>query len=394
MKHHLIIGNGVAGTTAAESIRQKDDTSKITIITAEDLPFYFRIKLPEYLSDDVTEKRLLAHKPEWYRGQRIDLVTKTEVIAIDPKTKAATTNTGLTLSYDNLLIATGSHSFVPPIQGSNLAGVFTLRNISDARAIKKHLDKTNRVVIIGGGLLGLETGHALRKLGREVTVVEFFPRLLPRQLDDEGASKLKKIMEEDLGFSFRLGARTKEITGTENVSGVVLENGETLPCEMVIISAGVRPNLDLAISMGLSHDKGIVVTEQMETSMEGVFAAGDVAEFGGKPPSGIWPTAMQQGKVAGIAMAGGTPHYAGTTMANKLKVVGINLAALGDIDADHRYESRISATDSTYRKIVIDQNRIIGAILLGQTVDYGQLNRAITDKTQLHLLDQDLLKTR
>lgn len=394
MTHYLIIGNGVAGTTAAEAIRQKDQTGDITIITDEDLPFYFRIRLPEYLSGDVTEERLLVQKLPWYNEQKITLLPQTSVIAVDPKTKTVTTHTDQTLTYDRLLIATGSHSFVPPIQGADRAGVFTLRTINDARAIKKHAASSKRVVIIGGGLLGLEAGQALRKLGKQVTVVEFFPRLLPRQLDDEGAARLKEIMETQLGFSFRLGARTKEITGEETVRSVVLEDGETLPCEMVIISAGVRPNLDLAISMGLSHDKGIVVTEQMETSMEDVFAAGDVAEFGGKPPSGIWPTAMQQGKVAGFAMSGGTPHYSETTMANRLKVVGINLAAIGDIDADHRYENQITATDTTYRKIVIDQNRIIGAILLGNTSDYVQLNRAISDKTQLHLLDQNLLKPK
>lgn len=391
MNHYLIIGNGVAGTTAAEAIRQKDQTGSIAIITEEDLPFYFRIRLPEYLSGDVTEDRLIAKKPQWYSDHTIDLIPQSQVTAVDSNERVVTTNNGKTFSYDRLLIATGSHSFVPPITGSALPGVFTLRNIADARAIKEHAAKTNRVVVIGGGLLGLETGQALRKLGKEVTVVEFFPRLLPRQLDDEGAARLKKIMETQLGFSFRLGARTKEITGTESASGVVLEDGETLPCEMVIISAGVRPNLDLAVSLGLTHDKGIVVNERMETSIEAIYAAGDVAEFGGQPPSGIWPTAMKQGEVAGIAMAGGTATYNGTIMANKLKVVGIDLAAIGDIDADYRYESRITATDNTYRKIVIDQDRIIGCILLGDTADYGKLNRAINDKTELHLLDQQLV---
>ncbi|MDP2106921.1 MAG: FAD-dependent oxidoreductase [Desulfobulbaceae bacterium] len=390
MTHHLIIGNGVAGTTAAESIRQKDNSCDITIITEEDLPFYFRIRLPEYLSGDVTEERLLAQKPEWYNDQRINLMSRCRVIGVDPMTKTVTTSTKQTLTYDRLLIATGSHSFVPPIQGANTPGVFTLRNISDARSIKEHAATANKVVVIGGGLLGLETGQALRKIGKEVTVVEFFPRLLPRQLDDQGASRLKEMMETKLGFSFRLDAQTKEIIGHERVTGIALKDGETLPCEMVIISAGVRPNLDLAVSMGLTHDKGIVVNERMETSIKDVFAAGDVAEFGGQPPTGIWPTAMQHGKVAGIVKAYGTAIYSGTIMANRLKVAGIDLAAIGDIDADQRHESRITVTDTTYRKIVIDQNQIIGCILLGDTRDYGKLNRAITDKTELHLLDREL----
>ena len=386
MTNHLIIGNGVAGTTAAEFIRKQDHTASITLITEEDLPFYFRIRLPEFVAGTISEERLLAKKPVWYTEQKINLVTNRRVTAIDPQTKTVSTNHEDQIPYDRLLLATGSHSFVPPIPGANRTGVFALRGISDARAISTLAACAKRVVVIGGGLLGLETGQAMRTLGKEVTVVEFSPRLLPRQLDTEGASRLKEIMETKLGFSFRLAARTKEIAGNDQVTGVILESGEALPCEMVILSAGVRPNLDLALSLGLDHDKGIKVNERMETSSPGIFAAGDVAEFGGQAPSGIWPTAMQQGKIAGITMAGGEAIYTGTTMANMLKVVGIDLAAAGEIDADNRYEAHITATDSTYRKIVTDNKKIIGCILLGDTSDYGRLTRAITEKTELQLL--------
>lgn len=392
MTHYLIIGNGVAGTTAAEAIRQQDPTGPITQVTEEALPFYYRIRLPEFVAGEISEERLLAKKPAWYGEQRITLLTGTRVTGIDPQAKTATSDAGETLSYDRLLLATGSHSFVPPIPGAGRAGIFTLRDIGDARAIRAYAAGAARVVVIGGGLLGLETGQALAKLGKEVTVVEFFPRLLPRQLDDEGATRLKEIMERQLGFSFRLAARTREIVGQEAVAGVALEGGETLACDMVIVSAGVRPNLELAVSLGLQLNKGIRVNERMETSLPDIFAAGDVAEFGGLPPAGIWPTAMQQGRVAGIAMAGGQAVYTGTTPVNKLKVVGVELAAVGEIDADHRHEARVFATATTYRKIVIDQNRIIGCILLGDTSDYGRLTKAISEQTELHLLDQGLLQ--
>jgi len=386
MTRYLIIGNGVAGTTAAESIRKEDPTGPITLITEEDLPFYYRIRLPEFVAGTITEERLLAKKPEWYAEQKITLLTSQRAISIDHQAKNVSTGSDGPLPYDRLLLATGSHSFVPPIKGAGLAGVFTLRGIGDARAIRTHASQTERVVVIGGGLLGLETGQALRTLGKQVTIVEFFPRLLPRQLDAEGASRLKQIMETRLGFSFRLAARTMEIAGENGVTGVVLESGEALPCEMVILSAGVRANLDLAIALGLDHDKGILVNERMETSLAGIFAAGDVAEFGGQAPSGIWPTALQQGKIAGINMAGGTAVYTGTTMANILKVVGIDLATAGEIDADNRYEAHITATDSTYRKIVTDNKKIIGCILLGDTSDYGKLTKAITEKAELESL--------
>ncbi len=392
MTNYLVIGNGVAGTTAAEQIRLQDRTGTITLITEEDLPFYYRIRLPEFISGEVSEERLLAKRPEWYREQRITLLTQCRASGLDPHTRTVTTATGKSLTYDRLLLATGSHSFVPPIAGAELPGVFTLRDIADARAMRAHAAIAQRVVVIGGGLLGLETGQALRKLGKEVMVVEFLPRLLPRQLDAAGAAILQEIMVRDLGFSFRIAARTSAITGAERVSGVALAGGETLPCDMVIVAAGVRPNLELAVAAGVTVDKGICVNERMETSMAGIFAAGDVAEFAGQPPSGIWPTAQQQGKVAGLAMAGGVASYGGTTMANKLKVVGVDLAAVGDIDADHCHEAKVTATATTYRKIVMDDKRIIGCILLGNTADYGKLTNAIGERIELHLLDPGLLQ--
>ena len=195
------------------------------------------------------------------------------------------------------------------------------------------------MVLIGGGLLGLETGNGLRKSGKQVTVVEFFPRLLPRQLDVDGAGRLQQIMEE-MGFSFRLGAKTREIGGADAVTEVLLEGGENLSADMVVISAGVRPNMELAEPLGLNHDKGIQVNERLETNQRHIYAAGDAAEFRGMP-YGIWPAAMEQGKIAGTNMAGGDLAYDGTTMANTLKVVGVDLASAGNIDVENELDSRI-----------------------------------------------------
>jgi len=390
MKTYLIIGNGVAGTTAAEAIRQQDPKGSITILSEEDIPFYYRIRLNDFISGDVGEDKLIAKKETWYQEQRIDLRLNTRITELDTAGKRLTTDSGEALTFDRLLLATGSHSFLPPIEGIDQQGVFSLRHIKDARAILAQAEKSEEVILIGGGLLGLEAGNALRKLGKKVTVVEFFPRLLPRQLDAKGATRLQKLMEK-MGFSFRLSAITKTITGSNGrAEGIVLEGGDTLHGQMVVVSAGVRPNLELAKSGRLDCDKGVKVNDRLETSATDIYAAGDVAEYQGVV-SGIWPAAMQQGKVAGANMAGGEVQYNGTTMSNILKVAGIDVAAAGNIDAEGRYESQVVSSGSVYKKLVIENNRLIGCIMVGDTKNFNTITRYITEQRDIGTLKNSLL---
>ncbi len=389
MTNYVIIGNGVAGTTAAENIRQLDKEGNITIITEENLPFYYRIRLNEYISGDIDEQSLIAKNEQWYKDRGIDLILKTRIVDTDPLKKVIVTENNQDISYDFLLIAAGSHSFVPPINGSDKKGVFALRSIQDARDISSYANDVEDVVLIGGGLLGLEAGNAIRKLGKKVTIVEFFPRLLPRQLDEAGAGGLQGIMEE-MGFSFRLGAKTQEIAGDGPVDGVLLEGGETLPAKMVIVSAGVRPTMDLAEPLGLECEKGIKVDEHLNTNRADIFAAGDVAEFRGMP-YGIWSAAMEQGKIAGTNMAGGEASYQGTTMANTLKVAGIDLASAGNIDAEGDYESSVVTGEGVYKKIVLENGQIIGCIMLGDTKGFDKITKAISGKKDVSQIKDDIL---
>lgn len=376
MKKYLIVGNGVAGTTAAENIRQNDATGEITIITDEDLPFYYRVRLPDYLGGIVEESQLIAKKNAWYDEKEILLKLNSRVNEAEPGAKHVMAADGETLSYDKLLLANGSHPFIPPIKGSDMQGVFAIHTVHDVRQIAQAVEKINNVVLIGGGLLGLEAANALHKLGKNITVVEFFPRLLPRQLDTEGAARLQHIFE-NMNFTFRLGTTTRKITGDDRVEQVILENGDILPTEMVIISAGVRPNLELAKMLGLNTDKGILVDEFMQTSQTDIFAAGDVIEFEGRT-YGIWPAAMEQGKVAGINISGGKAAYAGTTLSNILKVAGIDLASAGEIDEENRFESKIVTSADIYKKVVIDNGRVIGCIMLGDRKNFNRINKAIS----------------
>jgi nitrite reductase (NADH) large subunit len=381
MVEYLIIGNGVAGATAAENIRKNEELAKVTMVTDEDTPFYYRIRLNEYISGELSEQALQAKKDQWYEDLKIRLLLNTRIIGADTAKGIVTTEKGDELPYDKLLIASGSYSFIPPITGSDKKGVFSIRNIQDARNILAYAKDIKEVVIIGGGLLGLETGNALRKLNKAVTVVEFFPRLLPRQLDEKGAGRLQSIME-GMGFKFKLGAKTEATDGDASAKAVRLAGGELIPAGMVIVSAGVRPDMALAKAMGIECDKGVIVDEYLRTNLANIYAAGDVTEFKGMP-YGIWPAAMDQGKIAGINMAGGEMVYNGTTMANTLKVVGIDLASAGEIDAEGKHEAKISVTDTTYKKIVFDNLHIIGCIMLGDTSGFNKVTRAITEKKDI-----------
>ena len=377
---YLIIGNGVAGNAAAETIRKHDPEGKIIIFSRESQPFYYVPALPEYLAGEKPADRVIIHPRPWYEQNRIELHLDTQVTKIDPARKIAETGRGESFSYDKLLLATGGNSFVPPIKGADAPGVFTLRTLTDADRIKSWAATAKTAVLIGGGLLGLEAGNGLRKLGLAIMVVEFFPRLLPRQM-------------EEMGFTFHLGAKTQEIAAGPDGLQVSLESGEKLKGDLVLISAGVRPDLSLAQALGLDIDKGVKVDDTMKTSRDDIYAAGDLIEHRGRF-YGIWPAAKEQGEVAGAVMAGQTATYQGTLPSNVLKVVGIDLVAAGDIDADGKLKA-IVHTDSakkTYRKLVIQDNMLVGAILLGDIRGSAEIQAAIKKKQDVSQFKNELVR--
>jgi nitrite reductase (NADH) large subunit len=383
MTTYLIIGNGVAGNAAAETIRKHDPEGKIAIFSLESRPFYYVPALPEYLAGEKGADQITLHPQSWYDQRHIDLFLNTRVTQIDAAQKFVETGQGKRFPFDKLLLATGGNSFVPPIKGADSAGVFTLRTLADADRIKEAAAGAKTAVLIGGGLLGLEAGNGLRKLGLKILVVEFFPRLLPRQMDAAGAAILAQQME-DMGFTFYLGAKTQEIASGPDGLTVSLESGEQLKGGLVLISAGVRPDLSLAQALGLDIDKGVKVDDTMKTSRDGIYAAGDLIEHRGRF-YGIWPAAMEQGKVAGAAMAGAAAKYEGTLTSNVLKVAGIDLMAAGDIDADGKLEAIVhsDSVHKTYRKLVIQDNLLVGAILLGGIRGSAEIQAAIKKKQDI-----------
>jgi nitrite reductase (NADH) large subunit len=377
MAIYVIVGNGVAGNAAAETIRRQDPAGVIHLFSREPHPFYYTPALPEFLAGTKEVNRLIIHPLDWYRERNISFHPGVEITGGDAQARYVTDRQGQRYAYDRLLLATGSVSFVPPIPGADLPGVCTLRTLEDARRIKEMAAHSRQAVLIGGGLLGLEAGNGLRQAGLAVTVVEFFPRLLPRQLDEAAAAILQRRLEA-MGFRFHLGATTQEILRADGGLMVVLKDGERLPADMVLISAGVRPEVSLARALGARVDKGVVVDDYLRTSLPEVYAAGDVAEHQGRL-YGIWPAAQEQGRIAGVNMAGGQEAYTGTVPANTLKVVGIDLLSAGEIDAEGKQEAVVSGdpTKGTYRKLVLKDNRLVGVILLGDLTGSAEIQAAI-----------------
>ncbi len=375
MTTYLIIGNGVAGATAAEEIAHRDPQGAITIVSDEPEPFYYRVRLPELMAGEVEIGQITRRSASWYAEKGMDLRLGLRITSIDADSRLAFGEGGESFSYDELLLATGAHSFVPPLPGADLPGVYTLRTAGDARAIAQAARQSDKAILMGGGLLGLEAGHALTRLGLKVEAVEMFDRLLPRQMDYQGAAKLQKLLESR-GFVFHLGVKASEIFGQNNAQGAQLEDGTRLQSGLILFSAGVRGNIELAQNLGLEINNGVVVDDSMQTSREHIWAAGDHIEHRGRL-YGIWPASQAQGKVAGANMAGGQETYAGTVMSNSLKVVGVDLTSAGDIDVEGKLQAVVYEDQQAYRKIVVDHGRIKGFIFFGLSQGVAEATKAM-----------------
>ncbi len=274
---YLIIGNGVAGTEAAIAIRKKDPDGEIRILTESGLPYYYRPRVIEYLADEAGVDKLIIHKPDFYEKNRIEVLLNTRVSRLLPKEHMVVDDKHVEHQYDRLLLATGARSFVPPIKGSQLKGVFTLREIADADSIKEYCKDLKNLAVIGGGLLGLETAHSIARLGKRVTVIEFCKWLLPRQLDERGGAVLMRMLEEK-GLSFVLDDSVLSMEGDGAVERISLKSGGEVAAGAVVIAAGIRCRMELALEAGIEAKNGIIVDDHMRTSASDIYAAGDPIE--------------------------------------------------------------------------------------------------------------------
>jgi len=384
----LIIGNNVAGTFSAQNIRNKDENAEIHIYSQENYNYYTRIKLPEIISELKTIDDLIVFKDDWYVNNNINTHLNTTISVINPDEKfISTEKSDHKILYDKLILAVGSHPNVPPIDNARELsgkGVFTLRNIQDAYTIRDYINEKNceKAIIVGGGLLGLELSKQIKNAGLDTRVIEFFPRLLPRQLDVDCANMLKKDVE-DMGITVELDAKTETILGNSYVEGVKLKSGNKYDADIILIQAGVRPNIELAKNTGLDTDKGIVVNEYLETSKKDIYAVGDCIQFNDQT-WGIIPACMEQSQiVAGSLLGDKEKKYEGTTPKNTLKIVGIDLTSIGVYDPSEELGGgweimrKIDKTNNCYQKIVLKDNKLKGAILFGDKNAISFINKNI-----------------
>ncbi len=391
-RRFVIIGNGVAGITAARAL--SGSGNEVEIYTQETHHYYPRPRLQKFLAGEIELAELPLYPPSWYERRGITVHLGTEVVGLDPRAKRIALADGRQVSYDRLLLATGSRPFIPPIEGMDKGGVFTLRTIEDALAIKRWAEGAERAVIVGGGLLGLEAARALTVLGLGVTVLERGPYLLRRQLDAEGGGLMRELIEA-MGIGVILEASSQAILGDGQASGVLLQDGRRIEGDLILISAGVRCNVALAQEAGLEVSRGVVVDEHLRTSAGDIYAAGDVAECQGRV-YGIIPASLEQAKTAALNMLGEDAAYQGTIPSNVLQVVGIDCASIGVVhppEGEDYQELRKSGA-GVYKKLVLKDGRLVGAILLGDRKDVAPISRLIRMGTDVsryveRLLDDD-----
>lgn len=379
---YVILGNGAAGLSAAKAIRERDKTGSVIMISNEAYPTYNRPMLTKSMVAELDAKEILVEPEAWYQENNIHLLLEKEVTGIHTDKKEITLSDGTALKYTKLIYALGSECFVPPIPGTDKPEVVAIRRMSDIEKIEAMLDRVQNVVVIGGGVLGLEAAWELKKNRKQVVVLEAAPQIMGRQLD-EGASQMLTDISRSNGIDIHAGVQIASIEGESSVTGVKLADGREFPAELVIVSAGVRANVGAAKNAGLDINRGIVVNADMSTSDENIFACGDCAEYEGINYA-IWPQALEQGKVAGANAAGDALTY--TTVSAGLSFHGMNIGlyAIGDNGKNPNLIYRtVEFKDmgrKQYEKYYFLNNRLCGAILIGDTSKMAFVTEAVEQK--------------
>jgi len=389
----VVIGNGMAGMrTVEELLKIAPDLYDITVFGAEPHGNYNRILLSPVLAGEKRMDDIIINTRDWYAANGITLHAGDAVAEIDRARRIVRSEKGVEARYDRLLIATGSKPFIIPVPGCDLPGVIAFRDIQDVETMLEAARDHRHAVIVGGGLLGLEAANGLQRQGMSVTVVHASDSLMDRQLDASASALLRRSLEEK-GLRFVMAAQTTEIIGDERVRAVRFADGTQIDADLVVMTAGVRPNIALAKAAGLHCDRAIVVDDTLQTFDPRVYAVGECvqhrsATFGLVAP--IW----DQARVAGAHLAGaGHRRYVQRATATKLKVTGVDLYSAGDFIGGDDSEDLVlrDPRRGVYKRVVLQAGRVIGAVLYGDVKDGAWYFELIQNRTDVSHLRGRLL---
>jgi len=366
----VIIGNGMAAARLAQEIaRRALGRYAVAIIGDEPRLAYNRVLLSSVLAGEIASQEIELQPAAWWRDKGVTLSYGRAATSVDLRSRRVVLADGRLVPFSRLVFATGSQPLRLNIPGAELPGVHTFRDSRDADVLLGLAAAQKRVVVVGGGLLGLEAAYGLAKAGAPVTLIHLMDRLMERQLDPPAAAVLKRLVEAK-GVDIRLNASTAAIFGDGKVEGIALADGTHVAADAVIFAAGIRPNASLAQAAGVAVNRGVVVDDGLATNIEGVYALGECAEHRGVC-YGLVEPAYEQAKALAETLAGGRPTYSGSVLSTNLKVSGVNVFSAGDfLGAEGTDQIVLSdARQGTYKKLVIADGTLVGAILIGDTQD-------------------------
>ena len=380
MKRHVIIGNSHAATTAVEWLRKVSDSDEVVLISREDGSPYSPALTTYYLSGKMSYEQMFYLDYSFYKKHNVEplLGAGKAVVQIDAAGKAVTLADGTSVPYDDLLIATGSKSIVPSMDGGRLPGVLTLWTAEDARKIDDAAQTAKRVTVVGGGLIGIQTVNAMVVRGKQVTQIEMLSRVMPVAMDADGG-KIIEARYRDVGVDLRLEQRVDRIEDSNGQKILTLASGDQVEADMVVMAVGVVPNIDFLDGAGIKVDRGIVIDDHSKTNVEGIYAAGDCAASvdaisGELSVFAIIPAATEHGRVAGLNMGGLPTARLRNLGLNSFTPLGVPCGSVGILDEGNGREGIITVNSGgDYRKLIFEGDRLVGAVLIGKPLDEGGL---------------------
>lgn len=392
-KKLVLVGNGMAGVRAIEHLlKLSPEAYEITIFGSEPHPNYNRIMLSSVLAGGSSMEEIIINDLEWYHSHGIRLYMGHTITSIDTAERKVYSDKGIVLPYDELILATGSNPFMLPLPGAEKEGVIAFRDIKDCQIMQETSQSYRKAVVIGGGLLGLEAARGLLHLGMEVSVVHIHPYIMERQLDEPASVMLRKELEEQ-GMKFLLNKQSEAILGKKRVKGLLFADGEIADADLIVMAVGIKPNVELAQKSGVQTNRGIIVNDYMETNILGVYAVGECAEHRGIAYGLVAPL-YEQGAVLAKRLAQvPTDGYSGSVTSTKLKVSGVDVFSAGQFTERPgtralRYQDEI---EGIYKKLVIQDDQLVGAVLFGDTGDGAQLFSMIKNGENIKGKEKELL---